>query len=162
MEHPLTHHTIEAEERKFLVFKLGNEEYGIDILKTQEIRGYENVTHIVSMPDYIKGVINLRGDIVPIVDMRIRLNMSHAAYDSQTAVIILNVGRRVVGIVVDRVSDVLALSADQISPAPSFGLSMKTEYLMGLGTVEGRMLILVDIEKLMAGDELSMVQRAAA
>ncbi|KVP96503.1 chemotaxis protein CheW [Burkholderia ubonensis] len=156
----MTHHTSDASGQEFLVFTLGAEEYGLDILKVQEIRGYEKVTHIANAPAYIKGVIDLRGVIVPIVDMRLRLNLGRADYNQQTVVIILNLGKRVVGMVVDSVSDVLALGPDQISPAPKFGGAMTAEYLTGLGTVDGRMLILVDIETLMAGDE--SIQAAVA
>jgi purine-binding chemotaxis protein CheW len=147
---------------EFLVFALGSEEYGIDILKVQEIRGYENVTQLANAPAFIKGVINLRGVIVPIVDLRIRFNLESVEYNHQTVVIILNIGQRVVGAVVDGVSDVLALTPEQISPAPTFGSAMKTEYLTGLGTVAGRMMILADIEKLVDSDELALIDRVAA
>lgn len=134
---------------EFLVFTLGDEEYGIDILKVQEIRGYDadTVTRIANVPTFIKGVTNLRGIIVPIVDLRIKFNLGRVDYNEQTVVIILNLDRRVVGIVVDGVSDVLMLNAGQIRPAPEFGATLSTEYLTGLGTVDERMLILVDIER---------------
>ena len=157
----MTHHTSDVEGQKYLAFQLGAEEYGIDILKVQEIRGYERVTHIANLPAYIKGVIDLRGAIVPIVDLRLRFNLASAEYDHQTVVIVLNIGRRVIGLVVDRVSDVLELSSSQISPAPKLGGALKSDNLTGLGTVDGRMLILIDIEKLMAGDELGMLAQAA-
>lgn len=152
----------DATSHQFLVFTLGSEEYGIDILKAQEIRGYDSVTQLANTPAFIKGVINLRGVIVPIVDLRIRFNLESVEYNHQTVVIILNIGRRVVGAVVDGVSDVLTLTPEQISPAPKFGSAMRTEYLTGLGTIEGRMLILADIEKLMDSDELALIDRAAA
>jgi purine-binding chemotaxis protein CheW len=152
----------EVAGEEFLVFTLGEEEYGIDILKVQEIRGYDSVTRIANAPDFIKGVINLRGIIVPIVDMRIKFHLGRVEYDNHTVVIILNVANRVVGMVVDGVSDVLTLKAEQIRPAPEFGVTMTTEYLTGLGTVEGRMLILMDIEKLMTSDEMALIERAAA
>lgn len=129
-------------ENEFLAFKLGQEEYGIDILKVQEIRGYENVTRITNSPDYIKGVVNLRGTIVPIVDMRIKFKLGDLTYDQFTVVIILNIGNRVLGMVVDSVSDVITLKSDQIKPAPEMGSALDTEYLMGLGTIDDRMLIL--------------------
>ena len=120
--------------RKFLVFHARcDEEYGIEILKVQEIRGYEAVTRIANAPAYIKGVINLRGIIVPIVDLRIKFNLGSVEYNEQTVVIILNLDRRVVGIVVDGVSDVLMLNAGQIRPAPEFGATLSTEYLTGPG-----------------------------
>ncbi|CAB3630872.1 chemotaxis protein CheW [Achromobacter pestifer] len=149
---------------EFLVFTLGDEEYGIDILKVQEIRGYDAdaVTRIANVPSFIKGVTNLRGIIVPIVDLRIKFNLNRVEYNEQTVVIILNLDRRVVGIVVDGVSDVLMLNAGQIRPAPEFGATLSTEYLTGLGTVDERMLILVDIEKMMTSDEMALVEKAAS
>jgi len=147
---------------EFLTFTLGAEEYGIDILKVQEIRSYEAVTHIANTPDFIKGVINLRGVIVPIIDMRIKFNMTKVEYNEFTVVIILNVANRVVGMVVDGVSDVTLLSSDEIKPAPEFGSALDTQYLLGLGTVNERMLILVDIERLMASDEMALMEKIAA
>lgn len=144
-----------------LVFTLGKEEYGIDILKVQEIRGYDAVTTIANAPEFIKGVINLRGTIVPIVDMRIKFNLGNVEYDQFTVVIILNVARRVVGIVVDAVSDVMTLTPAQIRQAPEFGSALRTEYIEGLGTVDNRMIILVDIEKLMTSQEMELVDAVA-
>jgi purine-binding chemotaxis protein CheW len=145
---------------ELLTFTLGREEYGIDILKVQEIRGYDAVTAIANAPEFIKGVVNLRGVIVPIVDMRIKFKLGEVSYDETTVVIILNVANRVVGMVVDGVSDVLTLKPEQIKPAPEFGAALDTRYLQGLGTVDERMLILVDIEKLMTGREMELVEAA--
>ena len=147
---------------EYLTFTLGPEEYGIDILKVQEIRGYDAVTTIANTPSFIKGVINLRGIIVPIVDMRIKFNLENVTYDQLTVVIILNLASRVVGMVVDGVSDVIALTQEQIKVAPQFGATLDTKYLMGLGTVDERMLILVDIEKLMNSGEMELVDKIAA
>jgi purine-binding chemotaxis protein CheW len=146
--------------REYLTFRLGNEEYGIDILKVQEIRGYDAVTAIANAPPFIKGVINLRGIIVPIVDLRIKFSVGAAHYDQFTVVIILNVARRVVGVVVDSVSDVLTLSGQQVKPAPEFATTLNTEYIMGLGTVDARMLILVDIERLMTSTDMALMDEA--
>ena len=143
--------------RELLTFTLGNEEYGIDILKVQEIRGYEAVTTIANAPEFIKGVINLRGIIVPIVDMRIKFNLGSVTYDETTVVIILNVANRVVGMVVDGVSDVTTLKADEIKPPPEFGAGLDTKYLQGLGTAGERMIILVDIEKLMSSKDMELI-----
>lgn len=148
--------------QEYLTFTLGREEYAIDILRVQEIRGYDQVTAIANAPPFIKGVINLRGAIVPIVDLRIKFNLGSVEYNEQTVVIILNLDRRVVGIVVDGVSDVLMLNAGQIRPAPEFGATLSTEYLTGLGTVDERMLILVDIEKMMTSDEMALVEKVAS
>ena len=147
---------------EFLTFRLGAEEYGIDILRVQEIRGYERPTTIANAPAYLKGVINLRGSIVPIVDLRTKFNLAEARYDSFTVVIILNVARRVIGIVVDSVSDVLTLEAAQLRPAPEFGATLNTEFIRGIGAVEDRMLILMDIEKLLSGADLGLIDRVGA
>jgi purine-binding chemotaxis protein CheW len=148
--------------QEFLAFTLGKEEYGIDILKVQEIRGYETVTRIANAPEFIKGVVNLRGIIVPIVDMRIKFHLGEPTYDQFTVVIILNIGGRVVGMVVDSVSDVITLSAEQIKPAPEMGTALNTDYLIGLGTIDERMLILVDIDKLMSSAEMGLIEKIAA
>ncbi|MET3444664.1 purine-binding chemotaxis protein CheW [Variovorax paradoxus] len=147
---------------EFLSFTLGQEEYGIDIQKVQELRGYDAVTRIANAPEYIKGVVNLRGIIVPIIDMRIKFQLGAPTYDQFTVVIVLNIGGRVVGMVVDSVSDVITLSAEQIKPAPEMGAVLDTDYLIGLGTLDERMLILVDIDKLMSSDEMGLVEKIAA
>ncbi len=152
---PVTASELVANE--FLTFRLGGEEYGIEILKVQEIRGYDSITHIANSPDYIKGVINLRGIIVPIIDMRIKFNLAHAAYDQFTVVIILTVAGRVMGVVVDGVSDVITLADEQVRPTPGLGSVIETQYIMGLGTVDERMLILIDIEKLMRGSAMGLI-----
>ena len=148
--------------QEYLTFTLGPEEYAIDILKVQEIRGYENPTTIANAPEFLKGVINLRGTIVPIVDMRIKFNVGKVEYTPFTVVIILNIGGRVVGIVVDSVSDVTMLRSDQIRPAPEFAATVDTKYINGLGTLGERMLIVVDIEKLMLSSEMALVNEAVA
>ena len=145
---------------EFLTFRLGKEEYGIEILKVQEIRGYDSITQIANAPEFIKGVVNLRGIIVPIIDMRIKFRLGNADYDQFTVVIILNVSGRVMGIVVDGVSDVISLGADQMRPTPGFGSVIDTEYIMGLGTVDERMLILIDIEKLMSSSDMGLIEKS--
>ena len=152
----------DGSSRELLTFTLGSEEYGIDILKVQEIRGYDAVTTIANSPEFIKGVINLRGIIVPIVDMRIKFKLGNVTYNELTVVIILNVAKRVMGIVVDGVSDVIALAADQLKPAPEFSSSLDMQYIMGLGTVDERMIIVMDIEKLMTSRDMDLVELAAA
>nr|WP_051536558.1 chemotaxis protein CheW [Nitrosospira briensis] len=144
---------------EFLTFRLGKEEYGIEILKVQEIRGYDAVTHIANAPEFIKGVVNLRGIIVPIIDMRIKFNLGTVEYNEFTVVIILNVSGRVMGIVVDGVSDVITLAAEQIKPAPDFAANLDTDYIIGLGTVDERMLILMDIEALMCSAEIGLTDQ---
>lgn len=155
---------IDSSGQEYLIFTLGDQEYGIDILKVQEIRGYDaqTVTRIANVPSFIKGVTNLRGVIVPIVDMRIKFSLPSVEYNHETVVVILNIESRVVGVVVDGVSDVLVLQPSQLSAAPSFGAAFSSEYLTGIGTVDDRMLILVDIEKLMASEEMQLVEYTAA
>lgn len=150
-------HAVEAMVQEYLTFTLGEEEYGVDILKVQEIRGYDTITRMPDAPDFIKGVINLRGTIVPVVDMRIKFKLGKVVYDEFTVMIILNLGRRVVGMVVDGVSDVMQLSPEQIRPAPEFGGGVNTKYITGLGALEQRMLILVDIEKLMSATDMALM-----
>jgi len=146
--------------KEYLTFTLGSEQYGIDILKVQEIRGYDSVTRIANTPAFIKGVINLRGVIVPIVDLRIRFEVGEASYHEFTVVIIINVLGKVVGVVVDAVSDVVALPAESIKPPPELGGALDTRYLTGLGTLNEQMLILIDIEKLIGSEELQIVADA--
>ena len=155
-------HGVEIAGREFLAFTLGREEYGIDILKVQEIRGYEAVTRIANAPEFVKGVVNLRGIIVPIVDMRIKFHLGEPTYDQFTVVIILNISGRVVGMVVDSVSDVITLSPEQVKPAPEMGTALNTDYLIGLGTLDERMLILVDIDKLMSSTDMGLIEKIAA
>jgi len=140
---------------EYLSFTLGAEHYGVDILKVQEIRGYDSVTRVPDAPDYIKGVINLRGTIVPVIDLRLKLRLDEARYDAFTVMIVLNVDNRVVGIVVDSVSDVIPLNADQIRPTPEFGAAVDTRFISGIGTQDDKMLILLDIETLLDSADLS-------
>jgi purine-binding chemotaxis protein CheW len=152
---------VQAQPNEFLTFRLATESYGIEILKVQEIRGYETPTAIANAPAFIKGVINLRGVIVPILDLRIKFQLEGASYDEFTVVIILNVAGRVVGAVVDSVSDVLTLDAESIRPTPEFASStFDTKYITGLATVDERLLILLDIEKLMTGADMALVEAA--
>lgn len=141
---------------EFLSFKLGAEEYGIDILKVQEIRSYEQPTRIANAPAFIKGVVNLRGVIVPLLDLRLKFGLDNAEYNDFTVVIVLNVSRRVVGVVVDSVSDVLQLAAEHIKPPPQFGSAVDSSFITGIGSVEERMMILMDIEALIASAEVGL------
>jgi purine-binding chemotaxis protein CheW len=155
-----TEQTGAALPSEYLTFTLARETYGIDILKVQEIRGYDSVTRIANTPEFIKGVINLRGVIVPIVDLRIKFRAPEVTYHEFTVVIIINVLGKVVGIVVDGVSDVVELPAQSIKPPPELGATLDTRYITGLGTLNDQMLILVDIEKLIASDELEIMDAA--
>jgi purine-binding chemotaxis protein CheW len=146
--------------REVLVFVLGAEEYGVDILKVQEIRGYDKVTPIPSAPDYLKGVVNLRGVIVPILDMRVKFRLPEVRYDQFTVVVILRIASRVIGLVVDGVSDVIALTASEIREAPNLGSVVDSSFIAGLATQDDRMVLLLDIEKLLSTGELNLLNRA--
>jgi purine-binding chemotaxis protein CheW len=149
--------------REYLSFRLGGEEYGIDILKVQEIRGYGAPTHIANAPAFIKGVTNLRGVIVPIIDLRIKFGLSEVNYNDLTVTIVLSIGNRVIGAVVDSVSDVIELKLEQIKAAPQFSSAVAAEHITGIGTVkqgdQERMLILVDIEKLMSSADMGLIEQ---
>ncbi len=147
-----------ADTQQFLTFKLAGEEYRVGILCVQEIRGWSAVTAIPHSPKWLLGVINLRGAVVPIIDLRIKFDFAKADYNEFTVVIILNVGSRVIGIVVDGVSDVITLAHEQIKPAPSLGSNTDTSHIIGFGTLDERMRILMDVEKLMAGADLGSIK----
>ena len=147
---------------EFLTIKLGAEEYAIEILRVQEIRSYEQPTRIATAPECVKGIINLRGVIVPVVDLRMKFGMSDVKYDEFTVVVMLNVAGRVLGAVVDSVSDVCQLKAEHIKPNPAFSTSTDAELFTGIGSLNGRMLILLDIEALMRSPELCLLEHAAA
>jgi purine-binding chemotaxis protein CheW len=146
---------------EFLTFRLGAEEYGIDILRVQEIRSYEEPTRIANAPHFIKGVVNLRGVIVPVVDLRIKLGCEKVEYNGFTVVIVLNVRGRVVGAVVDSVSDVLELASELIKPAPEMNTSMDTSFITGIASVGERMLILMDIEALMSSPDMGLMDSSS-
>jgi len=148
--------------RQFLTFRIGEEEYGLDILRVQEIRSYEAPTRVANAPAFVKGVVNLRGVIVPIIDMRIKLNLGAPSYDQFTVVIILNISGRTMGMVVDRVSDVTTLTPEHVKPAPRMGAALDIDYVIGLGVLDGRMLILIDIDKLMSSEEMGLIDKIAA
>ena len=146
---------------EYLTFRLGAEEYGIDILRVQEIRSYEEPTRIANAPAFIKGVVNLRGVIVPVVDLRLKLGCEKVEYNGFTVVIVLNVHGRVVGAVVDSVSDVLELSTELIKPSPEMALAVDTSFITGIASVSERMLILMDIEALMSSRDMGLMDMMA-
>lgn len=145
-----------GDSKEYLTFMLGEEQYGLAIIQVKEIRGYEPVTKIANAPDFIKGVINLRGDIVPIVDLRIKFNVSEATYNEFTIVIMLNVQDRIVGIVVDSVSDVINVTEKEVHPPPEFGVAFDARYLDGLASVDDGLVILVNIERLITSEEIGI------
>jgi len=148
---------VETSTREFLAFKLGAEEYGIDILSVQEIRSFEKPTRMANTPDFVLGVVNLRGVIVPVLDMRVKFGLEHVEYGDLTVCIVLSIGKRTVGMVVDGVSDVVALGAEQMRPVPEITSSIGSEHLLAIGSLENRMLILLDIDKLMNSPEMGLI-----
>lgn len=146
---------------EYLTFRLGSEEYGIDILKVQEIRSYEQPTRIANSASFFKGVVNLRGVIVPIVDLRLKFGCENVEYNSFTVVIVLNIRGRVVGAAVDSVSDVLEMPRDAVRPAPEIDAAVDTSYITGIANIAERMLILMDIESLMSSPDMGLIESAA-
>lgn len=153
---------LEGEEDQLLTFILADEEYGVDILRVQEIKGWDSVTPIPNTPAFIRGVINLRGTIVPIIDLRMRFALESVPYGPTTVVIVVKVMNeghgRIMGIVVDAVSDVYNITDDAMKPAPDFGSVISIDYVKGLATVGENMIIVLDIDHLLNSDELAIVQ----
>ena len=162
LNRPQTEAAIGQQAWEVLAFTLGEEEYGIDIQKVQELRGYDAVTRIANSGPHIKGVVNLRGVIVPIVDLRIKFALGTPTYDQFTVVIILSVVGTLVGIVVDSVSDVITLSREQLKASPEMGQALDTSHIRGIGAVDERMLILLDIDKLMSSADMGIAEQIAA
>src|SRR3989344_5358217 len=155
--------TVLTDLREFLAFKIGNEEYGVDILRVQEIRSYEKPTTIATAAADLKGVVNLRGVIVPIIDLRLKLGLPEARYDHLTVVIVLNIGQRVVGVVVDGVSDVLTLEREQLRPVPALDMDVDRDHLLAIGSVDDLKATLADIaekKKLIDTDQLALEKTA--
>ena len=150
---------------QMLTFMLGDETSGVDILRVQEIRGWSPVTRIPQSPSHVLGVLNLRGSIVPVVDLRMRLNLDRAEYTAVTVIIVLSVdsgaGRRDFGVVVDGVSDVINVQGSDVKPPPELGADVSTDYIQGLATVSDRMVMLLDIDRLIGGDIIGVSSMAA-
>ena len=142
-------------------FQLDDEEYGIDILKVQEINRITEITKIPQSPDFVEGVINLRGNVIPIIDLRKRFNMPHKEYDKQTRIVVGEIGDRTVGFIVDAVSEIIRLPADKIEPAPNISADDKAEYILGVGKLDDKLLMLLDIDKILSGSEKEMLFEAA-
>jgi len=147
------HHDLAHAKREYLAFALGAEQYAVDLLQVQEIRGYEAVTRIANAPEHILGVINLRGRIVPILDLRVRFGLEHASFNEQTVAIILNVREAVVGAVVDAVSDVVQIGADDIKDTPTLSSTVNTDHMTGMATVDDRMLIMLDMDRFLSDED---------
>ncbi len=147
-------------EGQFLTFELNNEMYGVDILKVQEIRGWTEVTNIPNAPHFIRGVVNLRGAIVPILDMRRRFNMDELVFTHQTVVIVVNVSDRTIGMVVDGVSDVVNIPMEDLRPAPDFGTGIDASFLQGLAPInEENMAIILNIDEMLQACELVQLDK---
>ncbi len=145
---------------KYLTFKLGDEEYGVEILKVREIMGLLEITHVPQMPPFVKGVINLRGKVIPVMDLRLKFGMPEVAYNEQTCIIVVDVGT-LTGIIVDTVQEVLDVATDQIDPPPPLGASVDTSFILGMGKVRDGVKILLDIDRVLTTDELSLLGQAA-
>lgn len=144
--------------QEFLTFSLGEEIYGVDVLKVREIRGWEKIRELHDTPNFVKGVLDLRGSIVPIVDLRIRFNIADYEYKSTTVIIIISLENGgLMGAVVDSVSDVLGIKADQIKESPSLGTKINTNYILGMATIDGNMVMLVDADKLLDAEEFEVL-----
>ncbi len=162
----ISHQDTNKEFKELLTFFLAGEEYGVDILRVQEIKGWDSVTNIPNTPEYIRGVINIRGSIVPIIDMRLRFNLEKKEYDATTVVIVLNVvnegkADRTMGVVVDAVSDVYNVPIDDVKASPDFGTAVDTEFVTGLATIDNKMIIVLDIDHMLNAAELAVIDKIA-
>ncbi|PMH41446.1 chemotaxis protein CheW [Vibrio sp. 10N.286.49.B3] len=162
MEGDVLDNETKSATNEYLTFWLGKEYYGIDILTVQEIRTYDQVTSIPNMPAYIKGVMNLRGVVIPIVDMRVKFSLTDITYHEMTVVIILNIGHRIVGIVVDSVADVVLLEQTDVQPPPNFASALDTKYIKGLASQNELMLVLMNIQKLMNSDDMALFEQLSS
>lgn len=146
-------------EGKYLTFILNREEYGLEILKVREIIGLMDITPVPQTPSFIKGIINLRGKVIPVVDLRLKFNMPEAEYTKETCTIVVNIDSRLMGIIVDTVSEVLDINARDIEPTPSLGSSIKTDFILGMGKIKGRVKILLDVDKVLTLEELEAISK---
>ena len=149
-------------EGKYLTFVLGGEEYGLEILKVREIISVMEITEVPQVPAFIKGVINLRGKVIPVMDLRLKFGMESVEYTRETCIIVVNIGDLLIGVVVDTVAEVLDITEEEIDPPPTFGSTVKTDFIMGMGKIKGKVKILLDIDKILSVDELNMATKAEA
>ncbi len=159
METVLKEKDISSHEGKFLTFVLGNEEYGIEILRVREIIGIMEITPVPQTPDYVKGVINLRGKVIPVIDQRIKFSMPEVEQTQETCVIVVEVKESLIGILVDSVSEVIDIGSEEIEATPQFGQEIDTQFIMGLGKTKGKLIILLDIEKVLSTEVIKMVKK---
>lgn len=152
-------------EGKYLTFSLSNEEYGIGILKIKEIIGMMPITSVPRTPAYVRGVINLRGKVIPVIDLRIRFCMEEKAYNDRTCIVVVEIESHgiemVIGIVVDSVSEVLNIKSEEIEETPEFGTTLNTEYILGMATMEGGVKILLDIDAVLSSEELTHLRKTS-
>ena len=152
-------------EGKYLTFSLDEEEYGIGILKIKEIIGMMPITSVPQTPGFVKGVVNLRGKVIPVIDLRLRFGMSSIDYDDRTCIIVVEIGAHgvemVIGIVVDSVSEVLNIKGDDIEDTPTFGTTLNTDYILGMAKMDGKVKILLDIDEVLCAEDLQMLAKAA-
>lgn len=159
--HALDQKTLQTGEEQFLTFRLDGQDYGMTILKVQEIKGWDKITPIPNSPAYIKGVLNMRGVIVPVIDLRLRFGLPEAERDAFTVIIVANVGGRLAGIVVDAVSDVVNIGAEQLCDAPAYEGQEHREFIKGLAQVDGKLLVLLDVDHMVNSDALDKSAAAA-
>jgi len=150
----------ENELNKYLTFALGEEEYGLEILKVREIIGLMDVTRVPRMPGFVRGVINLRGKVIPVVDLRLKFGMEHIDDTEQTCIIVVDLGDIVMGVVVDRVSEVLDIMENQIEETPSFGVEVDTDFILGIGKAKDKVVIILDIGKVLTAEEVVNISGA--
>lgn len=150
---------------KYLTFRLASEEYGLQILKVQEIIGMMNVTRVPRMPEFIRGVINLRGKVIPVVDLRLKFDMDAQEDTEKTCIIVVqlegNAQEMTMGIIVDEVSEVMDIVAEQIEPPPSFGNAVGTDFILGMGKVDQKVIMMLDIDKVLSSEEIAVLEEAA-
>ena len=152
-------------EGKYLTFTMADEEYGIGILKIKEIIGMMPITSVPQTPEFVKGVINLRGKVIPVIDLRLRFGMESMDYTERTCIIVVEIqgsaGTVQIGIVVDAVSEVLNIRGEDVEDTPTFGAKLNTDYILGMAKMEGGVKILLDIDRVLGGDEISLLEKAA-
>ncbi len=161
MEAVLEKKLIKSQEGKYLTFVIGTEEYGIEILKVREIIGIMGITNVPQTPDYMKGVINLRGKVIPVIDLRLKFAMTELKHTQETCTIVVEVNGSLIGIIVDTVSEVVDIGSEEVEDAPQFGQGIDTNFIIGLGKVNEMIIILLDIEQVMTIEELEMVEQMA-
>jgi len=151
---------------KYLTFELGNEVYGIEILKVQEIIGMMNVTAVPRTPEFVRGVINLRGKVIPVVDLRIKFGMDSKDDTERTCIIVVQVSKGetsvIMGVIVDEVSEVLDIAGEQVEPAPTFGTTVNTDFILGMGKIDKKVVMLLDVNRVLGSDDFAMLDSLAA